>query len=109
MENNEEIRKAFAQKIVSIQPTGLNVFGGGVPGVGGSTMSNRGGSTEADTIRQLNLETHKLLKMLAENGDQEEIASQKQTVLAQLQTCAVLGIITKERIDSLINDLESLK
>lgn len=99
----------FVNKVNSIQPIGLNIFGTGIAGMQGASLSSRGGSTESDLLLELKRGVHKLAKLVIGKGKKQEINQQEELVFAQLRTCAVVGIITGDQLDALIEELNNLE
>lgn len=98
----------FGKKIALIQPKGLNAYGTGIPGIGGASIANRGGSTESDVTTMLNRDVHELLAAISANEAQDLLKQKKQKVEGHLRSCNIVGLITDEELNALLDELQEL-
>jgi hypothetical protein len=93
---------AFARKIASLKSRTINAFGIGISGITGAP------NADDSVLRDLNVETHKLLALISQKSSIKLISEQKEIVEAKLKVCAVVGIVSESELKILVNELHNL-
>lgn len=101
--------KNFVEQIYTINPTFINAFGTGLPGMTGSAISVQGANTSgSDVITQLRHETSTFAELVSHQASNRQIHQSAQTLEGQLLTLQTLSQISGQLAARLIDELHDL-
>ena len=100
----------FTEKIMRISPSYIDVFGRGMPGMGGASEAIPGasntGSSALSELQQSAIELTRLYRLPTTTADELQVVLKR--VEAGLMTVQTLSGLTAKETDTLINELYDL-
>ena len=106
---NAQLR-LLGEKLLSINPSYTNIFGTGLPGMGGSSAATSGASSSAsDIVVHLQATANKFLRNADERLAQTEWIALAQAIEGDLLTLQALGCIQQADCEGLIDELHSAR
>ena len=99
----------FVEKVLSINPGYSNLFGGGIPGMSGASVTTIGGSSSAsDIVNDLRQATAEFTAKITASAPAPEIAALAERIEGALLNLRMLGQINERFCDTLIQALHTL-
>jgi hypothetical protein len=99
----------FVNRVHSLYPSVINVFGTGLPGMSGTSVASQGAnSSGADVVNKLRHEVSNFAELISNHGPEELIQQSADTIEGQLFTLQTLGQISEQLMMALIDDLHDL-
>ena len=100
--------KLFGEKLLSINPSYTNIFGTGLPGMGGSSAATSGASSSAsDIVVHLQANANKFVRGADGRLPQTEWLALARAIEGDLLTLQALGCIQQADCEGLIDELHS--
>ena len=99
----------FVEKILSINPSFSNLFGGGIPGMSGTSVTTVGGNSSAsDIVNDLRQTTTVFAKKVTAHAPTAEITVLAERIEGALLNLCILGQINERLRDRLTRELYTL-
>jgi len=107
----EDRLKKFMNRVLTIEPQYIDIFGNGVPGMAGRSAATSGAANAgADTVNQLRHDTVAFAKACARSRtSQQELQKLAEPVEGGLTVCVTLGVLAEKEAQDLIDELYSLQ
>jgi hypothetical protein len=107
--SNQANVKDFVEKIMMIQAPAQNIFGGGIPGMmGTSGPANQAATTGGgDIIEKLKREAIELARMQYHQLSSDDIAKKAEDVEGLLLMASTLSVLTESQANKLIDELHT--
>jgi len=100
----------FLNKIAGIQAPMINLFGSGMPGIGGGAAITEGAITPGnDIVMQMRRQAAQFASVYSKHTDnKDDLKKYAQPIEGSILTLQTISIITADEADSLIDELYTL-